>query len=259
MALSRKRKLALKAFLVLWGGWTVAACVTTAFFPAFTFGNTTTLAAFATLFVFAIAMAFWERLFRKAHLPPEARKIWHLKLLPLVIALIAWIPQFADEICAWIPGGQRVVQTYRVSVAGQHGEPNPTPLRLHYHFMNLGRGSSRMKAHELLITRNDAPSSRWVLGDVVEAEGWRHLLSEIAPEFSPDQREQLRKVISDSLHGRFESGLAPVNLHFVVSTHSTFPIHWGFLMAGLFSLLLLPLTWFVVRFTMFPKGVPLRE
>ena len=42
-------------------------------------------------------------------------------------------------------------------------------------------------------------------------------------------------------------------------TTGTAPVPWTLLGALLFSALLLPVTWFVVRFTMFPSGVPLQQ
>lgn len=271
MGLSMKRRSALKAFFVLWGAWTVMAFALNTILPGFSFGNGAMIPGFVALFLFAIAISFWELRFRWKHLPPEARRLWHIKLVFVPVALVAWIPLFANELCEFFPGGQRTTLKYRVVTIEDGGLHGRTSLRLYYHFHNLGWGSTRMKAKKLVITnkkdseeawsfdervsRVDGPSGAYPLTD----DGWEKVTKAMAPKFTDVQRNHFRMIIISSMKGHFKSGPGPLDLVYASTTYGTVPIHWGMAVAGLFSLLLIPVTWLVVRFTMFPKAAPAKE
>lgn len=268
MARSLKDRLALKAFFGLWGGWTVMAVLIAIVLPKFLFNANQTAGGIVVLALFAVLMAIREKLFRRRLLPPVAQRLWHawLVLIPLFVAGL--LPKYAHLACQYVPGGLRYDATFVYWGPPDTAGERPVLFNVDMELRNAGWGP-QVTPRTAEIKTTPAWSVSCLDGYAhgsersikMDPEGLRTLASEVAPGLSDDVQSELAFVMGDHLLRGIHPipGSTEMEITVLSVTTGTAPVPWTLLGALLFSALLLPVTWFVVRFTMFPSGVPLQQ
>ena len=268
MALSRKRRLACTVFMALWGGWVVVAILIALVLPRFLFNANETAGGITVLFLTGLALGAWEKHFRKKHLPTVAQRPWHAWLVIFPLCLAGLLPKYAHHLCNYLPGGLRHSVTFIY-----WGTPDASGDRVALFPMdvimtNRGWGPD-VSPRRALIKTDPAWSVDCRALDLTnekgtvafDQKGAVSLLASVAPELDQPGQDELAVILLDHLRdGRFPiPGSTEFEITVLSATTGTARIPWTVITAGLFSLLLLPVTWLVVRFTMFPAGIPLPE
>lgn len=270
----RKPRAFLKAFLLLWGGWTIVG-----FLWAF-------LRSIEPIIGIVIAVAAWisqagaELNFRSRNLPYEARKPWHALAVLFVIPIPFLVGELGPEYANHVPGVLRSKEVHELQIIPD-SFPTEKILRIHvecgWRKTNWGASVRSVRFTESKVFTSDeelawiidASSSEAVsVGEPririkLDQDGTEEVIrTVVSGSFAEDQVEVAAQVLRKGLAGR--SGRTPqlnvllfprskyrVGDHYVGNVAND--ISWPYVVATVFSLALFPVTWIVLRLTMFPR------